>query len=242
MSMSLYKVKRAVLWPRTALRRRSTPDLDAVGRAMFEVQYYRRPMYDFVTAVAAKPDLLIDFELDDCSVVIDAGAYDGEWCEQIARRYGATIYAFEPDPTSFRRVTTRVSRLPNVFAYDHGLADRDYETALALDGPGSAVSTEPGHFGTATVALRDIVGVLDALGVESIDLLKVNIEGGEFDVFDRLIETGWLPRIRVISVQFHEWHPHAYRRRRAVRSALRRTHEELWCYPWVWEVWRRAER
>jgi FkbM family methyltransferase len=242
MQLSLYTIKKTLLWPRTAIRRRSSKDLDRVGRAMFEVQYYRRAMYDFVAASAEKPDLLVDADLDEQSTVIDAGAYDGDWSEQISQRYGSRIYAFEPDPTSFRRLTARVADERNVVACEFGLSDHDHDATLALDGPGSAVSTAPGHFGAATVRLRDVVGVLDELGIESIDLLKVNIEGGEFDLFDRLIGAGWLPRIRVVSIQFHEWHPHAYRRRRAVRRALRRDHTEVWCYPWVWELWRRTGR
>jgi hypothetical protein len=69
--------------------------------------------------------------------------------------------------------------------------------------------------------------------------MKVNIEGGEYDLFDRLVETDRLPRVQLVSVQFHEWHPHAHRRRRAIRRALRRSHQEVWCYPWVWELWQR---
>ncbi|MGH9026660.1 MAG: FkbM family methyltransferase, partial [Acidimicrobiia bacterium] len=99
-----------------------------------------------------------------------------------------------------------------------------------------------GMFGRAPVQLRDVVGVLEELGIDHVDLLKVNIEGGEFELFDRLNETGWLPRMRVVSVQFHEWHPKAYRRRRAVRRALRRDHREVWNYPWVWELWQLADR
>ncbi|MGH8977302.1 MAG: FkbM family methyltransferase, partial [Acidimicrobiia bacterium] len=72
-----------------------------------------------------------------------------------------------------------------------------------------------------------------------VDLCKVNIEGGEYDLFDRLIETVWLARIRILLIQFHEWHPNAYARRRAIRRAFSRTHDEVWDYPFVWEMWRR---
>ena len=93
-------------------------------------------------------------------------------------------------------------------------------------------------FGTTTVAVRDVAAVLAELGIGEIDLMKVNIEGAEFDLLDRLLETDWVPRIRNLSVQFHEWHPDAPRRRRAIRAALSQTHDEVWCYPWVWELWR----
>ena len=52
-----------------------------------------------------------------------------------------------------------------------------------------------------------------------------------------LAETGKLGDIPLIQVQFHEWAPRAYRRRRHNRAALARTHREDWCFPWVWERW-----
>ena len=61
----------------------------------------------------------------------------------------------------------------------------------------------------------------------------------EYDVLDRMLDTGWARRTRLLSVQFHEWHPHAHRRRRQIRRRLSATHDEVWCYPWVWELWRR---
>jgi FkbM family methyltransferase len=239
MSVSLYTIKRALLKPRTAYMRRRETELDQFGRAALELHYYRRPMYDFMAASAAKPDLLFDVDVNESSVVLDVGAYDGEWSERISRRYGPTIYAFEPDPTSFRRLATRLGDQPNVVLLQYGLGGADQTATLALDGPGSSIYADSGLFGTAQVQIREVTSVLDELGIEHVDLLKVNIEGGEYDLLDRLIEAGWLPRIRLVSVQFHEWHPKAYRRRRAIRRALRRHHQEVWNYAWVWEYWRR---
>ncbi|MGH9025751.1 MAG: FkbM family methyltransferase, partial [Acidimicrobiia bacterium] len=142
--ISLYTCKKALLWPRTAIRRRSEKGLDRVGRSMLEVQYYRGPMYDFIAAAVAKPDLLVDVDIDRRSVVLDVGAYDGEWSEKISRRYGSKIYAFEPDPTSLRRLEERVGRHGNVAIFGYGLAGRDRLATLALDGPGSAVADRPG--------------------------------------------------------------------------------------------------
>ena len=122
------------------------------------------------------------------------------------------------------------------------LGAADGTASLALDAQASSLRKEPGQFGTTEVIVRDVARMFDELALERIDLLKLNIEGGEFDVLDRLFETGWLDRIAQVSVQFHEWHPDAYRRRRRSRAQLRGTHEELWCYPWVWEFWtRRAQ-
>ena len=104
--------------------------------------------------------------------------------------------------------------------FEFGLGGSDASVQLALEGPGSTIYASPGASRTTDAQIRDVVGVLDELSLDDIDLCKVNIEGGEYDLFDRLIEADWLRRIRILLIQFHEWHPKAYTRRRAIRRAL----------------------
>jgi len=242
MPVSLYATKKALLAPRTRLMRRRDATEDKFLRAALELHYYRRPMYAWIEASRAKPDLLHDFPLGDGAVILDVGAYMGEWAVSVAQRHpDARIYSFEPGPPFFRRLADAAADHPNVTPLMYGLGARDETASLALDGPGATLYGGQAVFGSAEVEIRDVAGVLDELGHDTIDLMKVNIEGAEYDVFDRIIEVGWLPRIRNVVVQFHEWHPKAYARRRAIRRALRRRHREVWNYPWVWEYWRRTE-
>lgn len=241
MPLTLYTLKRALLAPRTAyMRRRERSDLDHFERSMLELHYYSRALAALRRDMETKRDLLFDADLDAQSVVLDVGAYQGEWSETMARRYDATIYAFEPDPSSRPRLVERLAAHPKARVLPVGLGAADRTAALAMAGPGSSTFGAEAAFGTCPVPIRDVAAVLSELGLERIDLLKVNIEGGEFDLLDRLVATGWLPRVQQLMVQFHEWHPKAYRRRRTIRRALRRSHREVWCYPWVWEFWRRA--
>jgi FkbM family methyltransferase len=223
------------------MRRRERKDLDHFERSMLELHYYSRAMADLRRDMEAKRDLLFDVDLDARSVVFDVGAYHGEWSEVVAARYGCTIHAFEPDPSSFPRLVERAAAHPTVHPLEYGLGRAEGSATLSLAALGSSTFATQPALGTCTVRIRDVAALLAELGLESLDLLKVNIEGGEFDLFDRLIETGWLPRVRQVMVQFHEWHPKAYRRRRAIRRALARTHREVWCYPWIWELWARAD-
>jgi FkbM family methyltransferase len=239
MAIAAYRIKRTLLKPRTAYRRHKEQSVDRLGRSMLELHAYGQPIYDFIEATAAKPDILVDVEVDDRSVVLDVGAYSGEWSGQVSERYGSKVFAFEPDPTSFPKLVERLAKHRNARALDYGLGCRDHVASLALAGPGSSIYGANGAFGAAAVQIRDVSLVLDELGVDHVDLIKVNVEGGEYDLFDRLIETSWLHRIRLVSVQFHEWHPKAHTRRRRIRRSLRETHEQVWNYPWVWEYWRR---
>lgn len=70
-----------------------------------------------------------------------------------------------------------------------------------------------------------------------IDLVKIDIEGGEYDVLPQLIETGLISRIRFLQIQFHRFVDGAVQKRENLREHLRKTHTESWCYPFIWESW-----
>jgi hypothetical protein len=67
--------------------------------------------------------------------------------------------------------------------------------------------------------------------------LKINIEGGEFDLLDHLIESGMIMCVRRLQVQFHDFVAGASTRRSEIRQRLKASHRETWCYDFVWEEW-----
>jgi len=77
------------------------------------------------------------------------------------------------------------------------------------------------------------------MGHDSIDLLKMNIEGGEFPLLERLLDAGLMPRIKRLQIQFHEFVPDAHARRAALVARMEETHQRQWNYDWVWECWSR---
>jgi FkbM family methyltransferase len=241
MAPSLYGLKKTILFPRTVyMRRVKERDMDPAVRKMFDDNYYRKPMYAFTAATMANRDILIDADLDADSIVVDVGAYVGAWSEKISDKYGCTIHAFEPASVALRSARKRLKGRPDVHVHPYGLGGSDQTARMAMAGPGSSIHTGTSPMGAyEDITIRDVATVLDELGIGQIDLLKVNIEGGEFDLFDRLIETGWLPKVRQTMIQFHEFHPNPYWRRFTVRRALKQTHTEVWDYPWVWEYWTR---
>lgn len=241
-----YTVKRWVSRPLTAVRRRRAGDLNRVTRSMYEAHDYRPAIRRFVEASRREPDLLVDVALPPGAVVLDVGAFVGEWAERIVQRADMAppgdlqLHAFEPEPNACRKLAAGVGRDHRVHLHPFGLAGRDRGEQLAVGGPGSSIflpADTPGFTGQVAVELRDAGAVLPSLGVDRIALAKINIEGGEFELLDRLHETGWLPRIDVLLIQFHEFAPGAHRGRRRNRRQLAETHREVWSYPWVYERW-----
>jgi FkbM family methyltransferase len=237
-----YRAKRALLAPRRAWGRRRRPIDDPFLRHAVELHSWSPDLFAFIAAKAGDPELLDAFDRAPGGVVLDVGAYDGAWAEAVLAHGPARVLAFEPDPSGLTKLRRRLGDRPEVEICAFGLGAADATVAMALEGPGShvfATEGEGGTFGVVEVEVRDAHRALVERGVDDVELLKLNIEGAEYDVLERLLDEGWLPRCRHVLVQFHEWHPRAHPRRRAIRARLRETHDEVWSYPWVWERWER---
>jgi FkbM family methyltransferase len=95
--------------------------------------------------------------------------------------------------------------LPNVTIFPYGLADREANVLLYLGEQDSvANSVRSSAEATATyvpVDLRKASAVLTELGLETVDILKVDTEGCEVPILESL--AAWLPRIGLIYLEYH---------------------------------------
>jgi FkbM family methyltransferase len=241
-----YTTKRQLLRPLTAWRRRRAARLGPINPAVFEAFDYRPAMFRFYKASHANREILFDVDLPEGAVVLDVGAYEGNWSKRVLERAAAKgpsdlrIHAFEPAPGAIDVYRAAVGGDPHVELHAYGLSGRDRVERMALAGLGSSIYVDPSapkSLGSAEVEFRDVDAVLTSLAVDQVDLVKINIEGGEYELLDRLHETGWLARTRCVIVQFHEFAPDAYRGRRRNRRQLSETHRCTWRFGWVYERW-----
>lgn len=243
--MSWYRLKKKLLWPYIWFRRRREREQPAFMRAALELHYYRPTFYRFIGATMANPDIMYQAPLQAGAIALDVGAYHGDWAARVHEKYRARIYAFEPDPPSVAFLQRRFSAVAEVQCLPFGLGGEDAQLSMLQRGMGSTlyeVDAGPGRGGDGLearveVQVRDIVGVLDELGHADIDIIKLNIEGAEYALLERLIAARRLSQIRVYTIQFHEWHAGAHRRRRRIQRELAKTHDKVWDYPFVWEQW-----
>ena len=59
----------------------------------------------------------------------------------------------------------------------------------------------------------------------------------EYEVLERIFETYDISKIKGIVVQFHRVPEDYEPRRNAIRKKLSETHNESWCYDYIWEYW-----
>lgn len=182
-------------------------------------------------------ELLYDHPLTANDVVLDLGGYRGDWADRIDRRSSPTIHVFEPVPDFCRAIEQRFAGRANVHVHCCGLADKDQTLELSLEEDASGAWNDSAQ--SVEGRLKDVADFFTETGIEEVALCKINIEGGEFDLLDRLIETGLVNRIQNIQVQFHTFVPDAESRMRSIQARLSHTHDTTFSYPFVWENWRR---
>jgi FkbM family methyltransferase len=245
MGGTLYRAKRVVRSPIVWWGRRRYADAPPAEREALERMVYRRKARELWGAGVLDPHALYRAELGDDNVIIDVGAFRGEVAETLLDLYGGQVHAFEPALAFYRDMAERFEGREQLHCYPYGLGKVDATLEMDVAGMGSTVHHRiDGVHGTETesVQIRDVASVLDELGLDRIDYIKINIEGGEFDLIDRLHESGWLERTHYLLIQFHEWFDGAERRRWRARRQLRQTHQQMWDYPWVYEQWCHKDR
>lgn len=178
--------------------------------------------------------LQTSYNLTSESLVIDGGGYQGEFTEKIHTKYNCSVHVFEPIKTMFDALESKFSSNPKIIVNQLGLSNSTREDIIYLDNDGSSLYGE-GNF--EKIQCIDISKYLRSNKIQSIDLLKLNIEGAEFDVIERLIDQQMISHIKNLQVQFHRFIPDCDIRRSAIHEQLSKTHTLSWNYDWIWESW-----
>jgi FkbM family methyltransferase len=145
---------------------------------------------------------------------------------------------YEPVPAFAAGLRARFAGNDRVRIVEAALGGSDGVVELAVAGAGS--STFGAGAARVTAPIADVARFFAEERLEQLAVLKLNIEGGEYEVLERLASTGLLERIRSLLLQFHLVAPDSAARRTALHQALRRTHRLVFDYAFVWERWDRS--
>jgi FkbM family methyltransferase len=159
----------------------------------------REPVFDRLEVLAPR-------------VIVDAGANIGLVSALFATRFpDSSVIALELDPGNYGLLRRNVAGYPNVRPVLAGLWSR--ATELVVENPQSAAwayraiertpRAEPAGGTSTAVPAMAVDDVLRRYAVEELDVLKIDIEGGEREVFGAGADS-WLPRVRCIIVELHD--------------------------------------
>lgn len=201
----------------------------------------------------------LDYNLNTNSIVVDIGAYEGQWAINIYKKYNCNIIAYEPVSRFYcesllNNVKQKVYDLDvksdsKFICLNLGIGHKNESIGIKHDKNASSI------FGNLTIP-DEIVRIVDINDeMENItklfkssnpkiqiDLMKINTEGCEYDLLIRMIEVNKHKLVDNIQVQFHQVDGFPWKDKYDfIYNELSKTHRLTYRYPFVWENWKLIE-
>lgn len=123
--------------------------------------------------------------------------------------------------------------------YNFGLDDINKKGILYLNHDSTSAYSTINNTGEIEVELREFMGVVRELGISKIDLLKLNVEGAEYNILNNILKNNLITSIDNLQIQFHNFNNNMDASRNDIRNELQKTHYLTWEYDWIWENWRK---
>ena len=167
--------------------------------------------------------VFVDLEHDvrgltgDVSVIVDAGANAGYSSVFFATAFPrARVIAIEPEASNHAQLVRNAAPYPNIVPVHAALwshrqrvrianpASEQWAFQVAAGADGSKDRRDASSDDDGMIAALGVADVMADFGLTHIDLLKVDIEGAETEVFGSE-SAAWLPRVRHIMIELHDY-------------------------------------
>ena len=150
---------------------------EVIGRSLSLYAEYSQIEVDFLLGL-----------LDEKSIVYDVGANIGYHTSAFASRAGK-VYAFEPNPHNYSLLMQNVESKGNVLLMNCAVSATNGTTKISDYNP-----DVPGNYGSMHVGGDDAkilvpMMSIDEMGLEKPDMIKIDVEGSEYEVFKGAMKT-----------------------------------------------------
>jgi len=142
--------------------------------------------------------------------VLDCGANGGVFAAYAQSQAGSALRAYvgvEPDPDSFALLTELVhlrGMEPISTLFQGAVSDQDATASFNTDGSSWTHRLMEG--GKLVVQTLTVNSILDRAGLKEVDLMKLDVEGGEKQVLEAW--PTWCHRVKCVVVELHNFeHP-----------------------------------
>ena len=140
----------------------------------------------------------------DVKYIIDAGANIGFTSIFFANKFpNARIIAIEPDSDNYAMLEKNVRLYPNITPLQSALLNEKEQIRIVdagLGKRGMMVEKSTSDDGMTSTSINDLI---NDFKLPQIDILKMDIEGSEREVFSRNYQQ-WLPRTKCLIIELHD--------------------------------------
>jgi len=162
----------------------------------------------FLSCMSGEFDV-ITMNPDDVETVVDLGGFIGISARVFADKYPkAKIFVVEPDPDNFDLLKQNVDAFPQIQPINGAICGKPQKLTF--------FKRSSGNWGTSIKSSEDAIAsnsfevqgydmrqLSDIMGFDRIDLLKVDIEGAEADVFAQPSDI--LNETKVVLIELHDY-------------------------------------
>ena len=183
--------------------------------------------------------LKYSMELKCEGLVLDVGAFSGLYANEILNRNPRlTLWLYEPIPDYYEFCVNRFKGCNNVFVFPYAISANGRGLQMQINGLRTRQKTSSIGEGSFVPSLS-IQEIFDS--VNEIELLKMNIEGMEYECLEQLISTNSLDKAKHLLIQFHNFESDAQNRRDAIYRHLKEDFYSVYKFDWMWELWMRKK-
>ena len=190
--------------------------------------------------------LILNYPLDENSQIIELGGYHGYWTKTASQKFNCNILSIEPVPQFYNKLVDEVDYYIGTFnkpsrekinLENCGISTDEKEITLYMNGDGTSSYLESSE--EITVTCHTLEYFLEKYNIKQVDLLQVNIEGEEYPLLEKWIDSGIINNIKYLQVQFHKYGEDYELKRKNIQEKLESMGFDLqFNYEFVWESWK----
>lgn len=139
-------------------------------------------------------------------IIVDIGSHIGSSIMYFLHRFpNAKIYGYEPNTINFEYLKENTKRFDNIIISNYGLYDENKETQLFIGeyntGQSSIFQSRTANKPFINIKLKDIKEELEEKGIQKISILKIDTEGCEIAILERIKDIVLLSEM--ICLEYH---------------------------------------
>jgi len=139
---------------------------------------------------------------------------------ELVNRFGCQVFLFDPSPTGLQTMGLPENKIPQFRYFPVALARHPGKLSFSLVDPkGDSWFASKDSGAKVEVPCMDVTSLMAQNGHGHIDLIKLDIEGSEYEVIEDILERRAV--IRQVCVEFHDGIIPAVRRSQTVLSILK---------------------
>lgn len=142
----------------------------------------------------------------DPQCIFDCGANIGLSAVWYANKYPkAKIVAIEPDLNNFAFLKKNTEKYPNIICMNNAVWSHEATMDIIDQGTGNwgYQTIESKKISNKSVSALSVLDVMHQLKINSIDILKIDIEGAEKELFSNNYKD-WLSKTNIIAIELHD--------------------------------------